>query len=739
MQVSARNVMRSLAVGTCVIGWVASAQIRVPSLITELRSPDPVVRDRAAQMLGKAHSRSAVKPLIEALDDSNVHVAEHAAEALGELRAGEAIQPLIDSLHHSYCSGIVESNHKAAAALAAIGMPAVPAIMQALSHSSYGISGDASFELKSALDTIHSPEIVPPLAALLQSPNYEARIYAEERLAAHPGRATVDAILPTLNDPNVYVRDSAIRTLGTNMDDPRVLPALRDVIEHPANNAKDHNGPQISALHVLGKQHDPALISVLIDGLQYSDIGLDEASTALIALGPVIIDPVIAALADTSRPEEARYWAAITLDHFSDDPRVLPALLAASHVGKRRVREGAFATHTAASDLGFTNRLLIALVEDKYWRVRQLTGYDLAGHDDPRVTPALITALKDPDENVRAAAADSLAKRHDGSAIQALLDYLHGPTTLDHQQAAEALGKLGDPRAITPLILLLGKPNSGDCYPISAALKQLLQQHPDPDALTLLRKTLGGDSSSRCWPALQLLADQPGSANFFLKRLGEDHSRDSSGNAAPYEALAQSHDPAVLDGLLAALKSPSLAVRRHVTKALSDIGQQGVHLDPRAVEPLLAVLHDPDEEVRSQAAIALINVNDPRKIGPFSSMLRSPDFAMREYAAGVLGQVHDPRAVAALIAVLDDPDFNTHRGLMNALQHNTYPPILPALLAALRSPNSVVRAGAVEALRYRTEPAVRRALVPMQRDSDPKVREAARNALSGCPPPPLMD
>lgn len=70
-----------------------------------------------------------------------------------------------------------------------------------------------------ALDTIHLPEIVPPLAALLQSPSYVARMYAEERLAVHPGRATVDAILPMLNDSKVYVRDWAIRALGANMDD----------------------------------------------------------------------------------------------------------------------------------------------------------------------------------------------------------------------------------------------------------------------------------------------------------------------------------------------------------------------------------------------------------------------------------------------------------------------------------------------------------------------------------------
>jgi HEAT repeat protein len=191
MQVSARNALRMLAVSGFIMACLpAGAQTSVQSLIAELRSPEPAVRGHAAHQLGQTHSRRAVEPLIAALDDSNVHVAEEAAEALGNLRAVEAVQPLIDSLRHSYCGGIVESNHKAPAALSAIGMPAIPAIMQAITRTSYGISGDASFELKSALDAIQSPEIVPPLVALLQSPNFEARIYAEERPAAHPGGAS---------------------------------------------------------------------------------------------------------------------------------------------------------------------------------------------------------------------------------------------------------------------------------------------------------------------------------------------------------------------------------------------------------------------------------------------------------------------------------------------------------------------------------------------------------------------
>ncbi len=689
-----RTQPRRLALVLIAVTSLAHAQTTVSQLLAELRSPDPAVRDSAAQQLGKTHSPRAIQPLIAALTDTNLRVANDAATALGTMRATEAVQPLIDSLTHSYCTGIVDGNAAAPAALAAIGMPAAPAIMQALTHTSYGVTGDN--QLGKALDAIHSPGIVPQIVPLLQSPNYWARIYAEQRLTPHPGQATVDALLPMLNDPNTYVRAWAVSALRANMDDPRVLPMVRNVVEHPLNvDAKERNVPQLFALQILNEQHDPALIPVLIDGLQFSDIGEDEASSALIALGQVTIDPLMAALADAARPEEARYWAAVTLGHF-DGPRVLNALLAASHDPKRHVREGAFVSATASTDPGFTDRLLTALAEDKYWRVRQLAGYSLATHDDPRINAALIAALKDPDENVRAAAADSLGKRHATEAVEPLIDCLHGKTALDHQQAALALGAIGDPRAIDPL--------------------REMRDHSAPHSY--------GDSIV----AKQVLA-------------ALDHTRFGNGNTqsdAPNGSPNGSKSSTDVGSAIAALSSPDAHLRAHAAEVLS-AGQRPGAVDPRAIEPLLHALDDPDQEVRRRAAIALINVDDPRKIRPFTDLLRSTDFSLREDAANGLGQVHDPRAVAALIAALGDPDFNTNRGLMNALQHDPYPPVLPALLAALRSPNPRVRADAAEALRYRTEPNITKALIPLEHDADPHVREAALRALSGCPVPPVLD
>jgi HEAT repeat protein len=734
MQAFARNAVHTLAMGalamTC---FLADAQTSVPSLIARLQSPDPAVRDLAARQLGEVHSDLAVKPLIAALDDNNIHVAEDAAEALGELRAVAAVQPLIDSLQHSYCDGIMQHNHKAAVALSAIGMPAVPAMIAALGHARYLYGGDISFELKPAFDGIPSPEIVPALAALLKQSDPEARMYALELLAAHPGSTAVDAALPLLDDPDEDVRDRVMPVLGANLDDPRAVPALRRIVETPLNNAQRADTPNVLAVRQLNRLHDPALIPVFIEAMQYTDSAIAEPSglKEVIAFGPVSISPLIATLQDRSRPMSVRGGAAMALGQF-DDPRVVPLLLTAAKDSSKAVRRGVVQGRIVKTNPAFTDVLLDMLGHDRSALVRQFTVQALETHDDPRINPALVAALKDGEPTVRLFAARALVHRHDIDALSALIDYMQGPTATDHQGGAQALGELGDGRAIQPLIRMLAWTDPGDCHVVSEALAKL----GSPGGFPGLRQVLTQPGSSHCGEAWGLLAHDPSSVKYLTAHL--DEGRMDHGNPPAYEVLDGSRGSAAVEPAIAALSSPNPTVRAGAAKVLSANQKPGA-VDPRAIEPLLHALDDPDEEVRRSAAIALGNVDDVRKIEPFSRALRSSDFAMREYAAAGLGQVHDPRAVAALIEALDDPDFNTRRGLIGALRYNTYAPVLPALLEALRSFNPVVRAGAVEALRYRTEPAVSKALVSMQSDPHPGVRKAARDALSGCPIPLPQD
>jgi HEAT repeat protein len=77
-----------------------------------------------------------------------------------------------------------------------------------------------------------------------------------------------------------------------------------------------------------------------------------------------------------------------------------------------------------------------------------------------------------------------------------------------------------------------------------------------------------------------------------------------------------------------------------------------VRLGPAAVDPLLGLLQDADEEIRNFAAVMLGNVRDPRSGDGLIAALRDPDVNVRHAAAASLGQIGDVRAVLPLVDAL---------------------------------------------------------------------------------------
>jgi HEAT repeat protein len=77
-----------------------------------------------------------------------------------------------------------------------------------------------------------------------------------------------------------------------------------------------------------------------------------------------------------------------------------------------------------------------------------------------------------------------------------------------------------------------------------------------------------------------------------------------------------------------------------------------VRLGAAVVPALLALLGDPDEEVRNFAAVMLGSSRDPRAVEPLIEALADRDVNVRHAAATGLGQIGDARAVPPLIAAL---------------------------------------------------------------------------------------
>jgi len=89
-----------------------------------------------------------------------------------------------------------------------------------------------------------------------------------------------------------------------------------------------------------------------------------------------------------------------------------------------------------------------------------------------------------------------------------------------------------------------------------------------------------------------------------------------------------------VDGLVRALAPENdYDVREAAADALGEIG------DPRAVEPLIAALGDPDGDVREAAAEALGTIGDPRAVGPLTAALKDPSGGVRQEAEKALARL----------------------------------------------------------------------------------------------------
>jgi len=108
----------------------------VPALIEALKDENETVRTNACTALGKIRDESAVPELIERLlKDRNAKVREEAARALGEIKDKSAVPALIEAIDVFPMD--TDLVFKVSKALRNIGMPAVPALVEALKNNYY--------------------------------------------------------------------------------------------------------------------------------------------------------------------------------------------------------------------------------------------------------------------------------------------------------------------------------------------------------------------------------------------------------------------------------------------------------------------------------------------------------------------------------------------------------------------------------------------------------------------------
>jgi HEAT repeat protein len=183
---------------------------------------------------------------------------------------------------------------------------------------------------------------------------------------------------------------------------------------------------------------------------------------------------------------------------------------------------------------------------------------------------------------------------------------------------------------------------------------------------------------------------------------------------------------------LIALRDPNRDVRVHATRALGRLG------DPRAVVPLITVLHDSTSLVQGSAISALGRLGDLGAVDPLIAILQHPDTSLRSSAAAVLGALGDSRAVDPLIAALADPHERVRSSAASALGRLGEPALHP-LITALADPHKDVRRGATVALGRLGDPRAVQPLITALADPHKHVRWDAADALGRLGDPRAVD
>lgn len=348
---------------------------------------------------------------------------------------------------------------------------------------------------------------------------------------------------------------------------------------------------------------------------------------------------------------------------------------------------------------------------------------------DPRAIPALGAALQGKSDHIREAAALALSQIDHEQARETLLKALEHPQVRVRVAAIAGVGATGDARMIKPLLSIVANHDKEAYEHALQSLGNIGKTLTRSEQETLIVEPLGVLLRENRAAPLR----EPGHET--LEWLGWEPEAHVIPSETEIKQERKRFHNAILKTLDALGWEPDTSELGADYCIMKGEWEQCIEIGIPAIEPLLEVFQDGEEEARQQAYLALVKIGKPAaepllkalnneiaemqkaafadlvKIGEPAipevlHFLQSDNSDIRRCAVWAMGKIGAPEGYKPLIETFFDLDWGVRREVHAALVE-IGAPVIPMLVAALNHPNDEVRwgvAGTLEVLGWKPEP-----------------------------------
>ncbi|MCK6580029.1 MAG: HEAT repeat domain-containing protein [Anaerolineae bacterium] len=648
-----RSLVRALDQRTPLNSLAIAARIRkigeaaLPTLLVLLRHPHWYARRSAAWALGELGDRAAMPDLIEALGDHRSEVGAEAAEAIGLIGDAQGLEALYMLARLQTGLGRRSRLGKAAVSgLVHLGDAALPYLVKLMGVES---SPEARRLVGYFWREIDSEDALPTLLELSYHEDLEVRAAALEALGAFTeDMRAVKRLIEALKEMDFLKRLKR-----------RISDIAAEKLEESGVNSAERAAQRWRA-----GQRDQKRPAISSSATHVKDRLKRDTDEKIAAPAPVLaLAAVGASSSGNSEP---------------DFLRETDALVPASPASKG-APAGAASSASAASPIG----RLIAALDNADEQVRLSAIQLLAKTPGDAAITALVKALGDFEAVVADAAVEALTA-HGAAVVPAVRGAVRDESLNRRAGALEVLCRIQAVAALPELIAVLDdtrRPWLGDrriCDLAAAALERI-GTHEALRAVEL-------------WRAKQ-------TATVAVAANGEHEDVEKSqDNASKRDDPARY--PEILAEMLAALRSDNWGVREETAKDLREFARIKLRgaSDPALIDPLTAVLTDPDWVLRWSVVEALAWVGDPGVVTKLLTRLEDENWMVRVAAIRALQEIGDRGAAARIGEMLEDKNATVREAAAEALGKLGDQAAIPSLTLAALQHDPLVRFAAVEAL-----------------------------------------